>query len=353
MKIIHAFLALSVCVLFFSCRKESKIIEEKPIVETESPTDGIFLAIKENTDFIRTLPFLGPAIKLDTYDGSNQTTHPSVLYFPNKWNKWKFWMVHTPYPFSKDFHENPSIAVSNNGINWTTPNGLENPLDRCGKKENQNRYHFSDGALLYREDLKQIECWYRYSKNGVLEEIWRRTSKDGKVWTKKELMISTNGNPTNMLMSPALLYEEGKYKMWSVTSDPYRVEYREALDGKNWTKPTIIKIPLPKNIEPWHVEVKKIDNGYEMLLNVFNTKNKDPHKKFIMSSSSQDGTNWEEFKNSILPSGKVDKWNGKMIYRSSFIKIDKLYIVYYSAMASDYSWGVGIAMGDRLDNLTY
>lgn len=348
-----AFSALFLCLLILSCKKENKTIDAKPKSEIQDSTDGIFIPIKKITDSIRLLPFIGPALKLSTYDGLNQTTHPSILYFPNKWNNWKLWMVHTPYPFSRDFHENPSIAVSNDGINWTTPNGLVNPLDLCGTKENQDKYHYSDGALLYREDLKQLECWYRYSKNGVLEEIWRRTSKDGKTWTKKELMISTDAKPKNMIMSPAILFEDGKYKMWSVTASPFRVEYRETSDGKNWEKPIDLKILLPKNIDPWHVEVKKTDIGYEMLLDVFNSRNIDPHTKFLMSSSSQDGKNWEEFKNSILPSERKDQWNGKMIYRSSFVKINKLYVVYYSAMAFDFSWHIGIAMGNSLDDLVY
>ena len=27
-----------------------------------------------------------------------QTTHPSVLFFPDGWNGFEYWMAHTPYP---------------------------------------------------------------------------------------------------------------------------------------------------------------------------------------------------------------------------------------------------------------
>lgn len=358
MKIIYSFSALVLCVLFLSCNKDNKFVESKPKSEVPDPivkdsVEGIFVALKKNSDSIRLLPFIGPSLKIKTYDGANQTTHPSVLYFPEKWNGWKLWMVHTPYPFSKDFYENPSIAVSNDGINWTTPEGFNNPLDYCEKKLNDEKYHYSDGALVYREDLKQLECWYRYSKNGVLEEIWRRTSKDGRTWSNKELMLETDGKPINMVMSPAIIWENGKYKMWAVTASPFRVEYRESENGKNWTKPLGLKIQLSKDIVPWHVEVKKTDLGYEMLLNAFNDKGKDANTKFLMSSISSNGIDWEEFKNSMKASEQKGKWNGKMIYRSSFIKVDKLYIVYYSAMSFDIVWGLGIAMGNSLDNLVH
>lgn len=358
MKIIYSFSALFLCVWFLSCNKDNKIVESKPKSEVPNPivkdtVEGIFVALKKNSDSIRLLPFIGPSLQIKTYDGANQTTHPSILYFPEKWNGWKLWMVHTPYPFSRDFYENPSIAVSNDGVNWTTPEGFENPLDQCEKKINDQKYHYSDGTLLYREDLKQLECWYRYSKNGVLEEIWRRVSKDGKTWTKKELMLETNAKPENMVMSPAVIWDGERYKMWSVTANPLRVEFREAKNGKDWTEPISLETSLPKDIGPWHLEVKKTDLGYEMLLDVFNIKSKDPHIKFLMSSKSQDGIIWGEFKNSMKASEQKDKWNGKMIYRSSFIKVDKLYIVYYSAMAFDFSWGLGITMGNSLDNLVY
>ncbi|MDF2515288.1 MAG: 4Fe-4S ferredoxin iron-sulfur binding domain protein [Sphingobacterium sp.] len=337
----------------FSCKKGNNDIPTKPKAEVQDSTDGIFGAIKKNSDSIRFLPFIGPSLKLKTYDGANQTTHPSVLYFPEKWNKWKLWMVHTPYPFSRDYYENPSIAVSNDGVNWTTPVGLENPLDYCEKKDNDNKYHYSDGALVFREDLNILECWYRYSKNGVLEQIWRKTSKDGITWTKKELVIETDAQPKNMVMSPAVIWEDGKYKMWAVTASPFRVQYREGVDGIKWTNPINLKIPLPKDITAWHVEVKKTDLGYEMLLNVSDNRNKEVNTKFLMSSLSTNGLDWDEFKPSIVLPDQKDKWNGKMIYRSSFIKIDKLYIVYYSAMAHNFSWGLGIAMGNSLQNLTY
>jgi len=353
MKINRLFLTLFLGVYLLSCEKQNKDFDNETKNQSRDSTKSIFDAVPMTSDSIRFLPFIGRPLEVKTYDGSNQTTHPSVLYFPEKWNRWKLWMVHTPYPFSRDFFENPSIAVSNDGVNWISPDGLNNPLDLCEKVENDNKYHYSDGALVFREDQNVIECWYRYSKNGVLEQIWRKISKDGINWSNKQLMLETNARPENMIMSPAILWEDGKYKMWSVTANPFRVQYREAVDGLNWTKPIALKLQLPKDVVPWHVEVKKTDLGYEMLLNVFDSKNKDVNTKFIMSSFSGDGINWPDFRLSLKSPDNSGKWNGKMIYRSSFIKINKLYIVYYSAMAYNFSWRVGIAMGKSLDKLEY
>ena len=39
---------------------------------------------------------------IPTYDGSNQSTHPSVLQFDTPWNGYRLWMAMPPYPFNYD-----------------------------------------------------------------------------------------------------------------------------------------------------------------------------------------------------------------------------------------------------------
>ena len=48
---------------------------------------------------------------IPTYDGSNQSTHPSVLQFDTPWNGYRFWMAMTPYPFNYDGLEDPSVLA--------------------------------------------------------------------------------------------------------------------------------------------------------------------------------------------------------------------------------------------------
>jgi len=71
-----------------------------------------------------------------TYDGSGQAVHPDLVYFPDGWgkdregNNWNYWLVMTPFPNRKDNYENPSILVSDDGVKWRTPPGLENPAEK-------------------------------------------------------------------------------------------------------------------------------------------------------------------------------------------------------------------------------
>ena len=65
---------------------------------------------------------------IPTYDGSNQSTHPSVLQFDTPWNGYRFWMAMTPYPFNYDGLEDPSVLASNDTKTWVVPDGLTQPL---------------------------------------------------------------------------------------------------------------------------------------------------------------------------------------------------------------------------------
>lgn len=60
--------------------------------------------------------------------------HPDVEFFPNGFNGYKYWMVFTPYfgavenvQISKRY-ENPTVVVSNDGLNWESPAGIHNPI---------------------------------------------------------------------------------------------------------------------------------------------------------------------------------------------------------------------------------
>ena len=99
-------------------------------------------------------------LSIKTFEGSNSPYHPSVLYFEEGWNGYKYWMSETPYsPKSKpyrDRNECPSIHVSNDGIVWTEIN--LNPIDNLAGKQVEELEYFSDPHLVFAND--RLECWY-------------------------------------------------------------------------------------------------------------------------------------------------------------------------------------------------
>ena len=162
---------------------------------------------------------------LITYIGNNQVVHPKVLYFPNKFGNRKYWMAYTPYPFANDRYENPCVAYSSDGYNWTNIDG--NPLDDpAGDGYN------SDTHLVYVESTGTMEIWYRYVGNyknpPVAEVIYRQTTKDGINWTEKEIVIDNSSGNYVQYLSPAVIHDGEKYKIWVVNDTTKTINYYES-----------------------------------------------------------------------------------------------------------------------------
>ena len=129
-------------------------------------------------------------LDIKTFDGSGSLTHPSVLYFENGFNGYKFWMAFTPYDNEDVELENPCIVVSNDGINWKIPDKIKNPLLKIIKIRTPLSY-YNDPFLMYTD---RLELWYRYTieDKKVKNYIYRICSNDGINWSKPELMINDN-----------------------------------------------------------------------------------------------------------------------------------------------------------------
>ena len=164
-------------------------------------------------------------VALSTYVGNNQIVHPKVLYFPNKFGGYRYWMAYTPYPFANDAYENPCVAYSNDGYNWLNING--NPLD----DPNGNGYN-SDSHLVYVESTGTLEIWYRhvtdYKTTPVSEIIYRQTTTDGVNWTEKEIVINNDSGDYARYLSPSVIHDGDKYKVWVVNSTENAICYYES-----------------------------------------------------------------------------------------------------------------------------
>lgn len=280
----------------------------------------------------RLIPYNQGALKIKTFDRTNSPYHPSVLYFKNGWNGYKYWMAETPFsPRSKpyrDRNECPSIHVSNDGVTWTEI--IKNPIDDLTEKEIGELDYFSDPHLVLVDD--RIECWYRFThRRGITNnyqelQLVRKTSKDGVNWSEREILVNlaTNeGNSLgNMVVSPAILYQEGKYRMWYVNSESrtYReLSYSESYNGTEWTTHKKCILVGAKNV-PWHIDVNFIDNKY-----------------YLVSYNFKDLTLWESdngiifnYINQIIEPSVIGSFYSEGLYRASIIK-DKNVKIYFSA----------------------
>ena len=281
--------------------------------------------------------------------GDKEAYHPKILQFDEKWNGYYYWMSYTPYPDSDEQKENPHIVASNDLVNWVVPEGLINPLDDV-EGDNKKQYN-SDSHLVYNKDLNRLECYWRYvddEKNTCT--IYRKNTTDGVNWTEKEVAAFSDNRKKKDYVAPAVIYEDGKYKIWYVDHDLV-IWYAEAQTNENkWTDIKKIELKYPKKLQPWHLDIIKTDKGYEMLLMAFENW----EKRGIASlyhTVSTDNENWSTCKEIVKPTTNTKHWDNRGIYRSSMIKKDGIYYVFYSASNTDNIKGIGIMYGKDINNL--
>lgn len=293
-------------------------------------------------------------ITLKSYLGNNQNVHPKVLYFENGFGGHKYWMGYTPYPYSNDNVENPCVAYSDDGIDFTNING--NPLDNPGG----NGYD-SDIHLVYRSDTGTLEAWFRYVGDESLqvreETIYRRTTTDGVTWTAKEKLYSNETGVISKLLSPSIEWNGVNYCIW-VVRDGVAIDYYEA-PGANPTSWTLVRsitlsfVDDGLTVKPWHMDVIKDGSQYIMLIMCRNGTGITNNKCSLFISTSSDNINYST---PVKVVGGADSWD-RYMYRSSIVKVGDKYRIYYSAGSGGTTtlydgavWGIGITESDSLND---
>ena len=294
------------------------------------------------------------SIDMMNYIGNDQNVHPKVLYFADGFGGHKYWMAYTPYPLSYDKFENPCIAYSDDGYAWTNIEG--NPIDDA----NGNGYN-SDTHLVYNGST--LECWYRLvddeSASPRKETLKRRTSSDGLTWSNAETVLENSSGDYSKLLSPAVIYESGKYCMWVVngSSSPVAIDYYESTSLPTWTKIRTITLSYTDggtSLYPWHLDVIKENGQYILLVMGRNNTTKGSKWTLFLATSSDNATYTTP---EVVMRGSAG-WDEYM-YRSSIVKVPGGYRIYYSAggngnigSESIYNravWGIGISESETLE----
>ena len=303
------------------------------------------------TSWIKLKPYNQKPLEIRTFDGNDSPYHPSVLYFKDGWNGYKYWMAETPFsprckPY-RDRNECPSIHVSNDGYIWKDIS--KNPIDNLNEKEREELDYFSDPHLVFVNN--KIECWYRFThRHGVKDyynelQLVRKSSSDGINWSSREVLVNlaTNEGKSlgNMVVSPAILFENEKYRMWYVNSESriYReLSYSESVDGKEWTIQKKCVLIGQKNM-PWHIDVKYIDGKYILISYDFEN---------LTLWESNDGITFNYVKKILEPS-KIGSFYSEGLYRACILKDSELKIYFSSNDA--HKTHIGLISGDNISNL--
>jgi hypothetical protein len=216
-------------------------------------------------------------------------THPSVLFFEQKWNNHKYWMAITPYPSAINEFENPTIFCSDDGLRWTEPLGIDNPIEKVPLETGYN----SDVNLFF--DNGKLYCFWRgvsiidpsTGKRIEGRTLLYRSSIDGVHWSEKKVITSWDYYGID-LIAPSILKDADSYFCYGVstgetTPGPYFTNYAiRRTETKNiddikvdktlgYNLVNIENRPWGEYEEPWHIEAKKFQNKWYILAST--TKN--------------------------------------------------------------------------------
>ncbi|MDD3536459.1 MAG: T9SS type A sorting domain-containing protein [Candidatus Cloacimonetes bacterium] len=295
-------------------------------------------------------PNAASPLEIPTYiEDSDETRHPDVLYFPEAWNGWHYWMSHTPYPDSNVQYENPSIVVSNDGINWVEPDGISNPIADLYTGTDHNNNYNSDSHLVMSPDGQTMHLIWR-RKNGWNNEIIRlKSSTDGIAWSATTDILSVLGTDpilNETALSPCIVQTGDsslpRYMLWTVNTkvNPRRIYLRtsQGITG-NWSAPILTDIEeFPEGYRLWHMDIDFVDGYFEMIASVGNPTAQEG--KVLYLGKSLDGVHWE-FSDAPVMGGAANSWD-KRLYRSAFIRDEsgQGYRLWYGSMDTP-QWRIG------------
>lgn len=248
-----------------------------------------------------------------------QATHPSVVFVPDGWNGYEYWMLHTPYPGSTDAHEDPNIICGVDGINWIQAPGAPVPLDDAPGGTDYN----SDTDLVLGPDGALYAFWrnYRSGATGVEETIYYRKSFNGATWTAKAIVFQNN-QTVRRLLSPSFIFEDGAWTCYAVDVVPtvnQVVRLRSANENPSsaWTTPTVCGVGAMQSAKaPWHLKVIRHNGRYSALLNdTSNTGNGFDGDLLFMSSTN--GTIFTNSGGPVIPRAQAGEHD--QLYRATLI----------------------------------
>jgi len=233
-----------------------------------------------------TLPLTVP-----TPDGDPTVVHCDVLRVPAGFGPQghTWWMSFTPYPGAT--RENPCVVSSPDGTTWTVPTGGSNPITPGSEITTAGFLYGSDPDIVMSPDGTTMIVYYRlYRDDGSPKQrIYRKTSTNGTAWSAAVQCVDIPTVSDNAL-SPAVIYNAGTWRMWTVnrtqSTVTQRVELRTSSDGITWSAAS--SCTIPSGIDPWHLDVQLVNGVYYMLPTVLD---QGTASRLVLLAST-DGVTW-------------------------------------------------------------
>ena len=313
---------------------------ETPPGDAAPPSAGTLLpeaAVSSHLEgIVRNARFLD----IPTYEGSGQAVHPQVLYFEEAFMGYHYIMVMTPYPYSNNAHENPSILGSQDGMVWEVPPGVTNPVFGPPPDVEHGGY-YSDPFLLRRGD--ELELWFRHTaareirpghflQNNTHNRIYRTRTDDLANWSPLETIFDC---PSNMdhYMSPVVMHDGAVYRVWYTNFDSV-LYYIESPDLVNWSPRVSVPADLG-GLGIWHLDIVFTGEEYEALFTSANWSSEPTFRLFYATSS--DGLSFGRGHEISIDRISPDL-EGMTVHKCSFVRQNGIYQMYIAVFTPDSVW---------------
>jgi hypothetical protein len=276
------------------------------------------------------------------FNDSCENVHPDVLFVPEGFAGYSYWMVFTPYPSHNDRFENPTLRASHDGLTWMRIAGIPDPL--VPPPEDFEEHHADPDLVLHGGQLHVVyTTWHRgYITFSVV------SSEDTINWSEPLVFHREIGG-----VSPACLVDRGVWHLWFVRVDPSKIScrlfHRAGPDLITLRDERLCRLSIPAHL-PWHIDVCKVENGYEALIAAF-PEGTDETRTRLFHAFSHDGISFVLTREGPILEPSTFGWDNRMIYRSSFLKDpDGTYRIWYSAASWALRFGIAQVQG-ALDSL--
>ena len=204
---------------------------------------------------------------IPTYDGSNQATHPDILLERGPDGAPHLTMAMTPYPYSNDRLENPSLLTGSDGMTFAPPPGVLAPLVPAPAYD-----HNDDPDLRRDPRTGDYEILYLETLRPKVQTLVALRSPDKVTWTRRDAIVYDLAHGAQFMVSPTAIEEGGKTYLFYVDATAHTLWGMVSADGTTWDAKTAapIKIALGA-VQAWHVDVIRGDGAYGLLISGFDT----------------------------------------------------------------------------------
>lgn len=282
-------------------------------------------------------------------DHFGQAVHPAIVFIPEGWNGYQYWMAMTPYPYGGALYENPSILCSNDNVNWVEPAEDVNPIVPPPPSSPPDDYSYNNDPELLLVNNMLILYFNETNYDGNVY-LKRMESGDGINWSSPAIILAFPQN----LMSPSLIYENDTYYLWYLRSSGgcyshlQNIYLRESSDGIDWGPEQNVNL-THNGFVPWHFDIQKEGSKYTMIYVAYrDNEDCDSDTMSLYYSESPDGINWSLEPTRLL-SVSNSGWDNRTIYRSTFLVNSNFLRIWYSARSIANEWHIGYTEGNIRD----